>query len=215
MTPSQAFLLAWAPLAVVSLAVLVRDLARRNPEIGGLMRWVWLLTVAYSGPLGLAGYFYSGRKQIPRDDLWRRAFRSVAHCYSGCGLGEIVGILVTVGLLGLSTGWVAGVTFACAYAMGFVLTAGPLMQGGMALGRALRDAFYSETASIVVMEAVAIGADLWLAGSARMGEALFWSSLVASLSAGLAAAYPVNVLLIRWGVKAGMHSPKAHATPAG
>jgi hypothetical protein len=47
-----------------------------------------------------------------------------------------------------------------------------------------------------------------------MSDPIFWSSLVVSLTAGLAAAYPVNVLLIRFGVKEGMHSPREMATHA-
>ena len=207
-------LAAWGLLVALSVLVLLRDLRRNNPEIHGLMKLVWILTVAYSGPLGLAGFYWAGRKQIPRDDLWRRAFRSVAHCYSGCGLGEIVGLTVTVGLLGLSTWWVAGITFACAYVMGFALTIGPLMQGGEGFREALRDTLWSETASIGVMELVAIAVDLWLAGSAGPSQALFWASLAVSLTAGLLAAYPVNVLLIRFGIKEGMHSPKDHAAHA-
>lgn len=202
------FLIVWGGLVALSLAVLVYDLAHNNPQIAGLMKWVWIFTVAYSGPLGLAVYYYSGRRQIARDSVWRRGFRSVAHCYSGCGMGEIVGVVITAGLLALGTWWVAGITFALAYAFGFALTAGPLMQEGVGLNQALWDAFYSESASITVMEIVAIGTDLWLAKSATMGQPLFWSSLVFSLSMGLIAAYPVNVLLIRWGVKKGMHSPK-------
>lgn len=208
---APAFLIVWGVLVAVSLAVLVRDLATANPEIAGLMKWVWIFTVLYSGPVGLAVYFYSGRKQIRGDSLWRRSFRSVAHCYSGCGAGEIAGVVITVGLLSLGTLWVAGVTFALAYAAGFALTVGPLVQEGVGFRRALWDAFYSETASITVMEVVAISVDLWLAGDAGMGDTLFWSSLVFSLTMGLIAAYPVNVLLIHLGVKEGMHSPKEHA----
>lgn len=208
---SPLFLAAWLPLVGLSLAVLVRDLVRNNPQIGGLMKWVWVFTVIYSGPLGLWVYYYSGRAQIARDSLWRRGFRSVAHCYSGCGAGEIVGVVVTAGLLSLGTWWIAGVTFALAYVAGFGMTVGPLMQEGVGLRQALWDAFYSETASITVMEVVAIGTDIWLAGDATMAHALFWSSLVFSLSVGLLAAYPVNVVLIRFGVKSGMHSPKEGA----
>jgi hypothetical protein len=202
------FLSAWVVLALVSVAGLVRDLARNNPQTPGLMKWVWGFTTAYSGPIGLAIYYYSGRRQIPRDDLWRRAFRSVAHCYSGCGAGEIVGVLITVGLLGLGNWWVAGITFALAYVMGFALTVGPMMQEGVPFRRAMRDAVVSETASITVMEIVAIAIDLWLAGKANMGDRIFWASLIVSLTAGLAAAYPVNVLLIRVGVKEGMGNPR-------
>lgn len=198
----------WVASCLASLAVLVQDLRRNNRWIGGLMLWVWGLTVAYSGPLGLAGYFYSGRRQIARDTLWRRGFRSVAHCYSGCGAGEIVGVTVAAGLLSLGTSWVAGLSFALAYVAGFGLTVGPLVQEGVPFGRASRDAFYSETASITVMELTALGLDLWLAADATMHDPLFWSSLVVSLSAGLLTAYPVNVLLIHLGVKSGMGDPR-------
>jgi hypothetical protein len=204
----------WGTLAASCVWLLLRDFRRCNPEIAGLMKFVWIFTTAYSGPLGLWVYWSSGRKQIPRDSLWRRGARSVAHCYSGCGLGEITGVLITVGLFSLGNWWVAGVTFALAYVAGFALTVGPLMQEGVGFGQAMLDAFYSETASITVMEIVAVTTDLVLAGSATMSDPIFWSSLVVSLTAGLAAAYPVNVLLIRFGVKEGMHSPREMATHA-
>lgn len=203
------FLTAWAVLVAASLAVLGRDLARKNPQVHGLMKWVWAFTVAYSGPFGLAIYWVSGRRQIARDSDWRRAFRSVAHCYSGCGGGEIAGVSVTMGLLSLGTWWVVGVTFVLAYGAGLALTVGPLMQEGESFHEAARDAVYSETASITVMEVVAISVDQWFAGNAGLGDRIFWSSLVVSLTLGLIAAYPVNVLLIKRGIKAGMASPRA------
>lgn len=41
-----------------------------------------------------------------------------------------------------------------------------------------------------------------------MGDIRFWSSLLISLTCGLVAAYPVNVLLIHYGVKEGMMDPR-------
>lgn len=205
---SPLFISIWLPIVLLSLVWLIRDLRHNNPEIPGLMQWVWALTVLYSGPIGLALYFYSGRRQIRRDSLWRRGCRSVAHCYSGCGAGEVAGIVIAAGLLALGNLYVALTTFVLAYVAGFAMTVGPLVQEGVGLRQALWDAFYSETASITVMEVVAIGVDLWLAGDAGMGQPLFWSSLIFSLSMGLLAAYPVNVLLIHWGVKKGMHDPR-------
>jgi hypothetical protein len=204
----------WVVTAAAAVAVLVHDLWRKNPEIPSLMKAVWLLTVVYSGLLGLAVYWMTGRKQIPRDGPWRRAARSTAHCYSGCGMGEIIGIVIAAGLLSLTTWGVAAITFTLAYLFGFTLTFGPLVQEGVPVGTALSDAFYSESASIVVMEAVAITVDIVLAGAATMGEALFWASLAVSLSCGLIAAWPVNYLLIRRGVKEGMHDPREMAKPA-
>lgn len=201
----------WMLLVALCVTVLIRDLGRHNPEIGGLMRVVWILTVAYSGPLGLGAYWLSGRKQITHDSIWRRGWRSVSHCYSGCGAGEIIGLLITMGLLAAGNWTVALTTFALAYAFGYALTVGPLMQEGVGLNTALWDAFTSETASITAMEVTAIGVDLLLAPSATLGEPLLWGSLVVSLSCGLIAAWPVNVLLIHWGVKEGMHDPREMA----
>jgi hypothetical protein len=205
------FLGVWVVLVVIALGVLVYDMRKHNPGIMPLMKAVWFLTVLYSGPVGLLIYYYSGRKQIREDSLWRRGFRSTAHCYSGCGAGEVAGVVIAAGLLSLSTWWVAAMTFLLAYVAGYAMTVGPLVQEGVGLKQALWDAFYSETASITVMEIVAIGTDIWLAGEATIGEPLFWSALAFSLTMGLIAAYPVNVLLVKFGVKEGMHNPKHRA----
>jgi hypothetical protein len=197
----------WLAANVLAVAVLARDLVRHNPQTHGLMRWVWILTVFYSGPLGLVVYYYSGRRQIVRDSLWRRAFRSVAHCYSGCGLGEIVGLLIAVGLFALGNTGVSVITFVCAYVMGFAFTIGPLMRDGEPFATAFKDSFVAETTSITVMEVTAIVVDLWLSGAAGISEPRFWTSMLFSLSIGFFAAYPVNVLLIRFGIKAGMGHP--------
>lgn len=207
-------LVLWGLFVVGSLTVLIIDLQEKNAEIGGLMKWVWIFTVTYSGPIGLIIYFYSGRKQIAHDSLWRRAFRSVAHCYSGCGAGEITGVFIAAGLLSLGNWWIAVITFTLAYVAGFTMTVGPLLQEGVGFSQAMWDAFFSETASITVMEVMAIGVDMWLAQDAKIVDTLFWSSLVVSLTIGLVAAYPVNVLLIHFGVKEGMMNPKALAKEA-
>lgn len=202
---------AWLLAAAVCVVAVLRDLRVHNPQIKGLMKAVWILTVVYSGPIGLAVYYGSGRRQMSKDTLWRRAFRSVSHCYSGCGAGEIVGVVLSVGLFAAGQTVAALVTFAFAYTFGLVLTVGPLIQEGEGFGTALKDGVFSESASIVVMEVVAIGMDLLLSGDATMADPLFWSSLVASLSLGLFAAYPVNVLLVWRGVKEGMMDPREHA----
>lgn len=201
------FLGVWGALVFGALATLVADLLLKNEALGSLMKFVWVFTVLYSGPLGLAIYYYAGRAQIPHDSVWRRGFRSVSHCYSGCGAGEITGVVIALGLLSLGNLYVALTTFAFAYVFGYAMTVGPLLQEGVPFEEAMRDAFYTETPSITVMETVAIGTDLWLAGEAVMTDVLFWSALVFSLSLGLLAAYPVNVLLIHFGVKEGMMNP--------
>lgn len=199
---------AWLLLAILSLVVLVRDFRTSNTHIASIMKAVWFLTVAYSGPLGLWLYYVSGRKQISSDSIWRKGVRSVAHCYSGCGAGEITGVFIAAGLLAMDNIPVAITTFAFAYVFGYAMTFGPLVQAGVPIKRALIDTFYSDTATIAVMEITAISLDLWLAADATMAQPLFWGSLILSLSVGLVAAYPVNVLLIYFGVKHGMGDPR-------
>ncbi|MFP4044113.1 MAG: DUF4396 domain-containing protein [Rhodosalinus sp.] len=206
-----AVLIGWLGVSFACVGVLLWDFRRANPEIGRLMKVVWALTVLYSGPVGLLVYWMTGRKQIARDTIWRRGWRSTAHCYSGCGMGEIVGLVLAVGILALGTVPTALVTFAFAFTFGILLTLGPLMHDGVPFGESMQDSLVSETASIVMMEVVAIGVDLWLAGGAGLGDVLFWTAMMTSLTLGLFAAWPVNVALVRFGVKEGMHDPREMA----
>jgi hypothetical protein len=123
-------LTSWLILALICCSVLVYDLHRHNSQIAALMKAVWLLSVLYSGPLGLLIYYYAGRRQIRRDSLWRKGFRSVAHCYSGCGAGEITGVFLAAGLLSLGNTGTALITFSLAYLFGYGMTLGPLLQAG-------------------------------------------------------------------------------------
>lgn len=199
---------AWAVVVLAAVGVLWWDLRRHNQALPSLMKGVWTLVVLYSGPFGLAVYWYAGRTQIDGDSLWRRGFRSTAHCYSGCGAGEVVGFVVLAGLLAIQSSVAVTLgTFALAYLFGYALTVGPLMQEGVGFGQAMLDALYSETPSITVMEVAAIGTDLLIAGSATIRELLFWGALVFSLSVGFVAAFPVNAALVRLGVKEGMQNP--------
>jgi hypothetical protein len=133
--------------------------------------------------------------------------RSTAHCYSGCGAGEVTGVTIAAGVLALATAPTVAITFGFAYIFGMALTVGPLLQEGVDPATAVHDAFYSETLSITVMEVVAIAVDQWLAGEATMTEPLFWSGLIVSLSIGFLAALPVNAWLVARGVKEGMQDP--------
>jgi hypothetical protein len=201
-------LVIWAILVISSVGVVWWDIRKRNQALPSMMKLVWTVTVIYSGPIGLAIYWWSGRTQISHDSFWRRGSRSTSHCYSGCGLGEIVGITLAQGILAFSTLWVVLITFGFAYLFGYALNIGPLMQEGESFREATKDAFLSETPSITIMEIAAIGTDLLLMGSAGMGSVLFWMALAFSLSIGFIAAYPVNAGLITLGVKEGMMNPK-------
>jgi len=196
--------------SLTGLLIYIYDIFYNTQPISSLMKLVWGLSILYSGLLGLGIYWYSGRNEIARDSLYRRGFRSTAHCYSGCGLGEIVGvILATVFFSGTSL-YVATFSFSLAYVFGFALTIGPLIQEGIQFKNAFFDALTTETASITVMEIVAIGVDIVIVSTLSLTilDPLFWVALFVSLSFGFIAAFPVNTILIRLGVKEGMMNPK-------
>ena len=69
------------------------------------------------------------------------------------------------------------------------------------------DALYSETPSITVLEITAIGTDLLIASLAHISDLLFRGALVFSLSVGFVFAFPVNAVLVHFGVKEGMKNP--------
>ena len=198
----------WAALNLVSLGVLWWDIRERNENLPSTMKLVWTLVVAYFGSVGLAVYWYAGRTQMDEDSLWKQGFRSTSHCYSGCGMGEVIDITAATIIPSFSTLRVTVVTFALAYLFGVGLTVAPLMQEGVGFGEAAKDALWSETPSITVMEIVAIGTDLLLAGGAGWRTPLFWTALFFSLAIGFVAAYPVNALLIASGVKEGRATPR-------
>lgn len=200
--------------ALIAVAILITDVRKKNRHMPSMMKWVWGFSVAYSGFFGLAIYWMTGRPKIADDHDWRRGFRSTAHCYSGCGMGEIAGIVIAVGILSLANIWVAAITFTLAYVFGYAATVFPMMQEGVGLKTALKDAVYTETASIAVMEIVAISADLFIAGEAGMGDARFWSALIISLTLGFVAAWPVNCFLVKRGVKEGMGDPRDYGNTA-
>lgn len=202
------FLLIWVSLVIPSVLIVSYDIKHNQGNLG-LMKYVWVLTTVYSGIIGLVIYWKTGRKQISHDSIWKKSWRSVAHCYSGCGAGEITALILTIGVLSITDSIIIATTsFTFAYSFGLFLTVGPLIQDGLSIKRAILDGIYSETASITTMEIVAISIDLYLGGTSGLHTPEFWFALIIALSCGLFAAYPVNVLLINFGVKEGMMNPK-------
>jgi hypothetical protein len=87
------------------------------------------------------------------DSLNRLAFSATVHCLTGCGIGEVLGLMI-----GTALGWddLASIALAIvlAFFFGYSLTLRPLLGAGIALVAALRLAFAADTLSITVMEIV-------------------------------------------------------------
>ena len=137
----------------------------------------------------------------------RQALDATRHCLTGCAIGEVIGLGIS-GALGFTTeaSVVAGIVLA--FVFGYSFTFVPLLQGGMALGRAASLTLAADTVSIVVMEAVDNLVVLLVPGAMAAGldDPLFWASLVVGLVIAFAAAFPVN----RWLIGRGRGHALAH-----
>lgn len=140
--------------------------------------------------------------------LNRLAFSATIHCLTGCGIGEVLGMVI-----GTALGWGTVATIALAvvlaFMFGYSLTLLPLLRAGLGLRGSLRIALAADTASITVMEIVDNLVILVIPGAmaAPLTSALFWSSMALSLIVAGIAAFPVN----RWLIARGRGHAVAHS----
>jgi len=132
--------------------------------------------------------------------LDRLALSATVHCLTGCGIGEVLGLVIATQL-----GWHDAPAIALAVVLAFVfgygLTLRPLLRSGLAVRAALGLAFAADTLSITVMEIVDNAILLLIPGAmdAGISEPLFWGSLAIALAIAGLDAYPVNRWLIARG----------------
>src|SRR5918992_6122361 len=139
--------------------------------------------------------------------LNRLAARATTHCLIGCGIGEVLGVVI-----GTALGWSDFATILLAVALAFLggygLTIWPLVASGLALRAALGLALVADTASITVMEIVDNAILLVIPGAmdASLDSLLFWGSLAVALAVAWVVTFPVN----RWLIARGRGHAVAH-----
>jgi hypothetical protein len=130
----------------------------------------------------------------------RLALSATIHCLTGCGIGEVLGLVIATQL-----GWddLPSILLAIvlAFVLGYSLTLRPLLASGIAFGAAARLAFAADTVSITVMEIVDNAIVIAIPGAmaAVVIDPLFWGSLALSLAIAGVAGFPVNRWLIQRG----------------
>jgi hypothetical protein len=153
-----------------------------------------------------AGHHGEGTGTGPSLD--RLAFSATVHCLTGCGIGEVLGMVI-----GTALGWGNAATIALAvvlaFLFGYAFTLVPLFRAGLDLRESLRIALAADTASITIMEIVDNLVMLIIPGamSASVDQFLFWGALAVALVVAGAAAYPVN----RWLIARGRGHAAVHA----
>ena len=172
-----------------------------------------------AGPRGMEGMDgmdgmsdMPGMKGRPR---WQSVVLSTLHCGAGCTLADIVGewflffVPVAIGGSILAGTWVVDYLLALAFGIGFQYAAIRGMERTLPRGEAIRRAAKADILSLTAWQAGMYG---WMAVAIfalNDGEAMprtsfvFWFSMQVAMACGFLVALPVNILLIRAGIKKG------------
>src|SRR5438045_9777734 len=92
-------------------------------------------------------------RAAPTMSLNRLALQATIHCLTGCGLGEVLGMVAGTAFAA-SNGVTVALSTVLAFLFGYALTLFPLLRAGLPVRTAIGAALASDTASIIVMEIV-------------------------------------------------------------
>ncbi|MEU7769147.1 DUF4396 domain-containing protein [Nocardia sp. NPDC049190] len=124
------------------------------------------------------------------------AATATLHCLIGCGLGEILGIVI-----GTALGWNNGSTRATAVAglfFGYAFTMRAVLKPGPPLSAAVTTALAADTVSVTVMEIVdsAVIPAVPGAMNAQLDSVPFWATSASALAVAFVLTTPVNKWMI-------------------
>jgi Domain of unknown function (DUF4396) len=228
MPPTWLTVVAWIALAVAfatALLIVYDIFGRGYRQKMAVMEVVWPVTALYLGPLAWPAYRRWGRLNSPAYQREASAAPDygepvsvgigVSHCGAGCTLGDIIGawlvFLVSWELLGLALPAEYIADFALAFALGIVfqyLSIAPMR--GLGPRDGIVAALKADALSLTAFEVGLFGwmaiMQLVLFQSPHLtpDHAAYWFLMQIGMTLGFLTAYPVNVWLIRRGVKEAM-----------
>ena len=230
MPPTWLTIIAWISLAAafVSAAAILYDIYVRGwRQHMRVMEAVWPITALFLGPLGWLAYARIGRprpvsptnRAAAEDPEWHGVFTSATHCGAGCALGDLIGEWVVfaaaVTIAGVALWPAYLIDFALAYAFGILFQYYAIKpMSDLTPRQAIADAMISETLSIVAFEIgmfavmALVYFVLFTDPHLTTDHAAYWLTMQIAATFGLATSYPVNVWLVRRGIK----HPMARAT---
>ena len=216
----------WLTVAFATAGFIVVDIfARGHRQRMKVMELVWPITALYFGPLAWLGYVRWGRvnspgyrrntRTEPNYGEWVSTAIGVSHCGAGCTLGDIIGawIVFAAGwqLLGLALPAEYIADFALASILGIAFQFFSIVPvRGLGLRAGIVAALKADALSLIAFE---IGLFGWMAIMQLIffsgphlapDHPAYWLLMQIGMILGFATAFPVNVWLIRRGVKEAM-----------
>lgn len=215
---------------IISTVVIALDLVRR-PQSMKIMNYVWVLTGLWAGILALVAYYTMGREpkvmkmdmmpdmnmkmEMPMRPMWQSVVLSTLHCGAGCTLADIIGewvfyfIAASVGASLLLGSAIAD--YVLALIIGVIFQYAAITQmSKMSRGEALKKAFKADVLSLTAWQVGMYGfmaiVIFVIMGDEPVSRAslTFWFMMQIAMLCGFIIALPVNMLLIKVGVKKAM-----------
>jgi hypothetical protein len=133
---------------------------------------------------------------------FRLAFSATLHCLIGCGLGEVLGMIIGT-MLNMSNHSTMILAIVLGFAGGFGLGVIPLKRAGYSWSQAFKQVLFAEGLSIAVMETFEVLVQVYTPGvmDAQLTDSIFWIGMLLGLIAGFIAAFPVNYIFVRKGIR--------------
>jgi hypothetical protein len=208
-------LLLWFVLVLILVAFVAWDSFRKLPE-PGVIKWAWVLTSFYLGPVAAVFYILADKEPQPGAHeafvapMWKQALGSTLHCVAGDATGVIFAATVT-GLLGLPMWFDMTAEYILGFAFGLFIFQSFFMKdimGGSYVG-ALRSSIIPEWVSMnammagmfPVMTTLMMGRDM---RAMDPREILYWGVMSIAIGVGFVTAYPINWWLVSKGLKHGL-----------
>jgi hypothetical protein len=209
----------WIALAIAfasAAAILWDILVGGHRQNMAVMNWVWPITALYWGPVALWGYFVRDRRAD--DAEWWSTAKAVSHCGAGCTIGDIIGEWIVYG-----TAWTIPIfaseaanslmamfvaDFVLAWTLGIVFQYFSIVPMRQDIGKlaGVWAAIKADTLSIVAFQIGLFGymalyhLVLW-DPPLSVASPAYWFMMQIGMIIGFFTAWPVNVWLVRRGLK--------------
>ncbi|HEX9654192.1 MAG TPA: DUF4396 domain-containing protein [bacterium] len=130
------------------------------------------------------------------------ATSATLHCLLGCGLGEVGGMTIGTAL-SFSNLKTMVLAIVLGFVLGFAFGLVPLLRAHFTFRQAAKQVLIAEGLSIAVMETAEVLVQVYTPGvmESHLSDPIYWIGMVLALIAGFAAAFPVNFILVKRGVR--------------
>ncbi|MDQ2844483.1 MAG: DUF4396 domain-containing protein [Acidobacteriota bacterium] len=217
-------MLLWFLLTAMAVVFVAIDI-RSTPE-SPVLKWGFILLVAYTGPIGAFMYVLGCREPLPGlheryvATRWRQVLGSTMHCVAGDGVGILVGAAVA-SYLTLSRPVGIVLEYTLGFGFGWTIFQALFMREmagsyRRSLAKTFLPEFLSMNLLMTGMVPIASLGMILVGGMLSPLSPEFWFVMSMALLAGFVVAFPMNWWLVAKGLKHGMITVRrpeiAHST---